>query len=162
MAFLSSGDIFAGAAGACAKAAPIPIMSANSALTAVRIIDAPCMCPVDLGCALEALVALAVVAAALLDPLQAAVAVAGLVGVVLVEAGFHAGLAGGILGVFGADRAREHGIADRDRRGSWSCWRRRGCRGGAGVRGLARMPSSGQPPRRSRIGPCGSRSTSCR
>src|SRR5580704_4258965 len=135
MAFLSSGDIFAGAAGACAKAAPIPIMSANSALMAVRIIDAPCMGPVDLGGALQALVALAVVAAALLDPLQAAVAVAGLVSMVLVETGFHAGLAGGILGVFGVDRAREHGIADRDRRGSWSGRRcRRGCRGWRGCR----------------------------
>src|SRR5580693_7017999 len=125
MAFLSSGELFAGAAGACAKAAPIPIISAKSALTAIRIVDTPYRCPVYLGSTLEALVAFAVVAAALHDPLQAAVAVAGLVGLVLIEAGFHAGLAGGFLGIFGIDRTREYGVAGRSRH-------RRRCRRGLG------------------------------
>ena len=106
------------------------------------------------------LVALAVVAAALLDPFQAAIAVAGLVGFVLIEAGQHAGLAGGILGIFGIDRAWEHGIADGDWRGSRRC--------GAVPEPVRPRRRQGPAPRRRarplpcRIAPCGSHSTSCR
>src|SRR5436190_3307062 len=56
--------------------------------------------------ALQLLGAFAVIAAALLDPLQAAIAVGGLVGVVLIDAGMHARLAGGLLGVFRIHRRR--------------------------------------------------------
>ena len=59
-----------------------------------------------LGRALQLLGAFAVIAAALLDPLQAAIAVGGLVGVVLIHAGVHAGLAGGLLGIFRIDGVR--------------------------------------------------------
>src|SRR5580693_2324434 len=98
MACFCSGVIFAGAAaGACARTAPAPIMSANSALTAIRIVRSPCVRFVTSGGALEAFVAFAVIAAALLDPLQSAIAIGGLVGPVLVEAGFHAALARGVF-----------------------------------------------------------------
>ena len=56
--------------------------------------------------ALQLLGAFAVIAAALLDPLQAAIGVGGLVGVVLVDAGVHARLAGGLLGIFRIDGVR--------------------------------------------------------
>src|SRR6185437_16656120 len=62
---------------------------------------------------LQVLVALGVVAAALLDPLHAAIAVGRLVGVVLVDAGVHASLAGGLLGVFRIDRIGEYRVAHR-------------------------------------------------
>ena len=70
-----------------------------------------------LGRALQLLGAFAVIAAALLDPLQTAIAVGGLVGVVLIHAGVHAGLAGGLLGIFRIDGARiDRGARRRSRR----------------------------------------------
>src|SRR5690349_8513555 len=63
-------------------------------------------CRLRLSRALQLLGAFAVIAATLLDPLQTAVTVGGLVGVVLIQAGVHASLAGGLLGVFRIDRVR--------------------------------------------------------
>src|SRR5665213_128134 len=60
------------------------------------------------GGALQPLVAFAVIAATLLDPLHAAIAIAGLVGVVLIDAGMHAALASGFLGIFRIDGGREY------------------------------------------------------
>src|SRR5260370_13901701 len=77
--------------------------------------------------ALQLLVALAVIAAALLDPFHAAIAVVGLVGVVLIDAGMHAALAGGFLGIFRIYRRRKHCGA---------------CRSGRGRRGRALRGSS--------------------
>src|SRR5690606_36893761 len=57
--------------------------------------------------ALQLGIAKAVETAALLDPLQATQRIGILVGVVLLEAGVHAGLAGGLVGIFLGDRRRE-------------------------------------------------------
>src|SRR5436309_6063328 len=75
------------------------------------------------GRALQLLGALAVIAAALLDPFQAAIGVAGFVGVVLIDAGVHAGLARGLLGIFWIHRIGEDRGARWRRIGS-SLWRR--------------------------------------
>src|SRR5262245_21625271 len=74
------------------------------------------------GClrrALQSLDAFAVIAAALLDPFHATIGIGGLVGVVLIDAGVHARLAFGLLGIFLIDRGRVH--------------RRTGRRGGRGL-----------------------------
>src|SRR4029079_10125250 len=57
------------------------------------------------GGAFQLLRAFAVIAAALLDPLQPAMGIGSLVGVVLIDTGVHAGLAGGLLGIFRIHRA---------------------------------------------------------
>src|SRR6202044_3560461 len=96
----------------CAKAPPTPRASESAAAMAyfiliILLVEAIHFVDATISGALEMLIAFAVVTAAL--------AVIGFFGLILIEAGQHPALTFGILGIFGIDRAREHGIADRDR-----------------------------------------------
>ena len=110
---------------------------------------------------LQVLGALGPVAAALLDPFQAAIGVGRLVGIVLVDAGVQASLAGASPWRISGRPHLEisHCRSARAQRPaaqlpSWRSW--------WPVQALAQPRELQQASHRHRIGPCGSRSTSCR